>query len=416
MDILCAGGGPGGIFFAISAKRHHPDHRVTLVERRPDGTTYGWGIAVSAPADHRSDLLHAVRAGDPETAAAIEAAAFDWHGQQVVVQDRRPVHLGGAGYCLTRQALIDILLHRARELGVEVRFGTDVASLDDAADADLVVLADGARSRLRRSMAHRFGTRETAQHNRYAWLGMRAPLPAFRYAFERTPAGWIWFYGYPHAADASTIIVECSPATWSGLGLGADDAADAQQLSEIFARHLGGYPLESRGQTQGGHLWESFLQVRNDTWHAGNVVLLGDAAHTAHFSIGSGTTLAMQDAAVLGRVLASCRPEELPAALQRYEDARRPVVEDRQEVAERSADWFEHVDDHIGLDPLRFGYALKMRRAAPPGEDLPRSPLLYGAHLATQWRIGRGARRLIAVRRRAAQAQRAPHDPAEATG
>jgi 2-polyprenyl-6-methoxyphenol hydroxylase-like FAD-dependent oxidoreductase len=405
VNILCVGGGPGGLFFAIAATLADPGHRITLVERRPDATTYGWGIAVSRAGAPGDDLLVGVRATDPATARILEQSCLPWSGQHVSLGGARPVHLGGSGYCLSRQRLIDVLVHRARGLGTTVDFGTDVGDLAQAAaDHDLVVLADGAGSRLRRSWGERFGTVHRAGRNVHVWLNCPMALGDFTYAFERTPAGWIWFYGYPYAPAASTVIVECAPETWAGLGLDAmDDAATMTTLSRLFARHLDGRPLESRPDETGRSPWAHFPMVTNERWHAGNVVLLGDCAHTAHFSIGSGTKLALQDAAALGAAVASCAPTNVSGALQRYQDRRLPVVAALQRDAARSAGWFEEVDRFAVLDPLAFGYSLRTRRAPPDGTEGRRSSLDYGLHRMTQWRVGRAARRTVAATRRAAR-------------
>jgi anthraniloyl-CoA monooxygenase len=407
VNILCVGGGPGGLFFCIAAALADPRHRITLAERRPDATTYGWGIAVSRAGDPRDDLLTGVHATDPATARVLEESCFRWSGQRVSLGDARPVYLGGSGYCMSRQRLVDVLVDRARAMGVVVEFGHEVTDLAEvAAEQDLVVLADGAGSRLRRSRADRFGTVERAGRNVHVWLNCPMALGDFTYAFERTPAGWIWFYGYPYAPDASTVIVECAPETWAGLGLDAlDDRGTMAALSLVFARHLDGRPLESRPDEAGRSPWAHFPMITNEHWHTGNVVLLGDCAHTSHFSIGSGTKLALQDAAALGRAVASCSPRELPDALQGYQDIRLPVVRALQRDAARSAGWFEHVERRARLDPVDFGYSLRTRKSAPgpDGQEVRDSPLDYRLHRATQWRVGRAARRTLAATRRAAR-------------
>jgi anthraniloyl-CoA monooxygenase len=414
VNILCVGGGPGGLFFTIAARLADSGHRITLAERRPDATTYGWGIAVSRAGDPRDDLLVTVRATDPSAAVVLEESCLRWSGQHVSLGGARPVHLGGSGYCLSRQRLIDVLVDRARAVGVDVRFGHDVTDLAQAtADHDLVVLADGAGSRLRRGWADRFGTVEQPGRNLHVWLNCPTALGDFTYAFEQTRAGWIWCYGYPYAPDASTVIVECAPETWTGLGFDTlDDAATMAALSRLFAPHLDGMPLESRPDDSGRSPWAHFPLITNERWHADNVVLLGDCAHTSHFSIGSGTKLALQDAATLGRLIAACPPRHLSAALQRYEDSRLPVVRALQRDAIRSAGWFEHVDDSARMDPVDFGYSLRLRRAAPAwtGRRSRRSPLDYGLHRATQWRVGRVARRTVAATRRMAR-RRHPTPP-----
>jgi anthraniloyl-CoA monooxygenase len=410
VNILCVGGGPGGLFFTIAATLAGSGHRITLAERRPDAATYGWGIAVSRAGDHRDDLLVGMHGADPETARVVEESCVPWSGQHVSLGGAPPVHLGGSGYCMSRQRLIDVLVDRARTLGVDVEFGQEVTDLARAAtEYDVVVLADGAGSRLRRSWVDRFGTVERQGRNLHVWLNCPTALADFTYAFEQTPAGWVWFYGYPYARAASTVIVECAPETWAGLGLDVlDDAATTATLSRLFARHLAGSPLESRPDDAGRSPWAHFPMITNERWYAGNVVLLGDCAHTAHFSIGSGTKLALQDAAALGAAVATGSPSDLPAALQRYQDLRRPVVRSLQHDAARSAAWFERVDQNIHLDPVAFGYSLRRRREGPaPDDQRPRRSLDYGLHRATQWRIGRSARRRMAAIRRAARRRQA---------
>lgn len=409
MNILCVGGGPGGLFFCIAATLADPGHRITLAERRPDATTYGWGIAVSRAGDPRDDLLAGVRATDPDTARVLEESSFAWSGQHVSLGGGRSVHLGGSGYCLSRQRLVDVLVARSRALGVRVEFGHDVTDLARvAAEHDLVVLADGAGSRLRRGRVERFGTVEQPGRNVHVWLNCPMALGDFTYAFEQTAAGWVWFYGYPYAPDASTVIVECAPQTWAGLGLDTlDDAATMALLSRLFARHLDGRPLESRPDEAGRSPWAHFPMITNERWHDGNVALLGDCAHTAHFSIGSGTKLALQDAAVLGRAVASRTPPTLPTALQAYQDSRLPVVRALQRDAVRSAGWFEHVERHARLDPVDFGYSLRTRKVAPDGQEIRDAPLDYGLHRVTQWRVARAARRTLAATRNAARRRQA---------
>nr|WP_239522308.1 FAD-dependent monooxygenase [Geodermatophilus sabuli] len=308
-----------------------------------------------------------------------------------------------------RQLLLDVLARRARELGVRIAYEHDVRDLGELAGADLVVLADGARSRLRRSRADAFGTTERAGGDKHIWLGSSCPFPDFTFAFVETAAGWIWFHAYGFAGEASTVIVECTEPTWRRLGFDAmGDAASVAELSRIFARQLAGHPLRLRPDVSGASQWSTFTTVGNERWSAGNVTLLGDCAHTAHFSIGSGTRMAVEDASALSRAVAGRGPAELPAVLRRYEDERRPAVLDLQADADRSARWFEEVDRHIRRPPLEFGYALRMRRdpTAVDHSGAPPPSLRYGLHRATQWRLGRGARRVVAAGRQAVRDQR----------
>ena len=390
MKIHCVGAGPAGLWFAIAAMTYDPGHDVTVFERRPPGTTYGWGIV------YWDDLLDGASRVDPAAARAIRDGSIRWAGQRVCVQGRRPVHLGGTGYGMGRQRLIDVLAQRARDLGVRIEYERDVADTADLPDAELVVAADGAGSRLRRHRPETFGTTETTGTNRHLWLGSAHPFPDFTFAFEDTRAGWIWFHAYRYAPQASTVIVECREETWRGLGFGpVADEACLEELERIFARHLDGHQLRPDPNATEGTRWTSFTTVSNARWHAGDVVLLGDAAHTAHFSIGSGTRMAFEDAAALARAVAGCTSADLPVALQRYQDERIPAVLALQQHAAASARWFQDVDDHVRLPPLHFGYSLRMRR-----DPQPRSALLLTLHRATQWKLGRLARRMVAQGRR----------------
>jgi anthraniloyl-CoA monooxygenase len=407
MKIACVGGGPGGLWFAIAATLHDPTHEITVLERRPPNTTYGWGIV------YWHSLLEGMRQVDPATARQIADGSVRWAGQRVVVQDERPVHLGGTGFSMSRRRLIDILVQRAQALGVRIEHEHEVADLSVASEADLVVLADGANSRLRRSRATSFGTVERLGRNKHIWLSARVPFADFTFAFEPTTAGWLWFHAYRFDPGASTVIVECAESTWSRLGFDSmSDEACLKELSRIFARHLDGAALEGRPDAPGVTQWATFPTVSNTQWSDRNVVLLGDCAHTAHFSIGSGTRMAIEDAAALARAVASCAPTGLGDALHGYQSSRLPAVVAVQREAERSAAWFENVDRHIRREPLAFGYALRTRRAQAAADDpqLLRSTLGYQLHRATQWRAGRTARRVVATIRRAARRRRTTAD------
>ncbi len=399
MKILCVGGGPAGLWFAIAAKVYDPAHEVTVLERRPPNSTYGWGIVYW----HR--MLQEVRAVDPATARSLAGGSVHWPGQRVVVQDQGPVHLGGTGFGMSRQHLIDILLRRASALGVRIEFGHDVSDLSATSGADLVVLSDGAGSRLRQSRVDRFGTVKHLGRNKHIWLGSRAPFSDFTFAFEATAAGWLWCHAYRYSADASTVIVECSEQTWSALGFDSmSDGESRHELGRIFSRHLGGATLECRQDSAGSAQWTTFATVSNARWYDENVVLLGDSAHATHFSIGSGTRMAFQDGTALGRAVASCPPSGLATALQGYQDSRLPEVSALQREAQHSAAWFENVDRNITRQSLHFGYALRTRRTGALTDDPEnlRSSLRFRLHQATQWRAGRAARRIVSTGKRAA--------------
>ena len=357
MKIVCVGGGPGGLYFAILMRARDRAHEVTVLERNPPGVTYGWGIVFW------DDLLDELRASDPDTARAIHASAFRWSGERLAVAGRDPVYSEGGGYGLGRQRLLELLHERAADLGVEVRFDSEV---DEVPDADRVVACDGAGSRLR---ADRFGTNVEVGGNKYVWLGTSKVFDAFTFAFMRTPAGWIWCHAYAFDAETSTFIVECSPETWSSLGFDRLSEIETLRLLEgLFEPQLEGHRLRTKGALR----WLSFRTLTNETWHRDNVVLLGDAAHTTHFTIGSGTKLALEDAIALA--------EELPS-LEAYEQRRKAALQATQTDARFSARWFEDVSRYVKLDPVRM-FALLHERRSPL---VPRIPpgLYYGLHRAT---------------------------------
>ena len=302
LRIACVGGGPAGLYFAISVKVRQPGHEITVIERNPAGVTHGWGVG------YWDDVLDTLYHNDPVSAREIQRSTGVWDGVEVHVGNDQKAYLGGYGLSMGRQRLLDILAQRAIDLGVDVRFRQEFTDLSELADADLIVASDGLNSRTRQNFASNFNTNITVGHNKYLWLGAYKMFDAFTYAFERTPAGWIWLHAYYLDADRSTCIVECPPETWAGLGFDALDADQSMQLLEqIFERHLHGQPLINQVRSGARLPWLNFRVVRNDNWFYNNVVLIGDAAHTTHFSIGSGTKLAIGDAVALEIGRASCR-------------------------------------------------------------------------------------------------------------
>jgi anthraniloyl-CoA monooxygenase len=317
----------------------------------------------------------------------LRAAAKVWGDQVVRVGGQEPVHIGGRyGYCVDRSRMIDVLTERVLELGGRVEYERTVSDPAEL-DADLVVAADGIGSRLRATRAATFRPTVTTGRNQYVWLGTPKVFDAFTFAFERTDAGWVWAYGYPSSGATSTFIVECAPSTWEGLGLSADGGLDV--AAEIFADVLSGEPL------LGPASWQRFKEMRNETWRAGNLVLAGDAAHTTHFGIGSGTVLAVQDAIALADALSgvSAKGVGLDIALDAYDRRRRAALTPIQGAAMRSMRWFEEVDQHLAADPVRVAWSLFDRRG-------DQAPWRYQAHLATQVEPLRQARRGITTARR----------------
>jgi 2-polyprenyl-6-methoxyphenol hydroxylase-like FAD-dependent oxidoreductase len=370
MKIVCVGAGPAGLYFAILMRARDRDHHLTVLERNPAGVTYGWGVVFW------DDLLDQLYASDPETAREIHESSFRWNGELLAVDGREPVHVGGHGYGIGRRRLLEILAARALALGVEVRFECEVDDLSQLSDSDLVVACDGAGSRLRQLPRNHFRTAIGVGRNTYVWLGTSKVFDAFTFAFVQTDAGWIWGHAYGFDADASTFIVECSQDTWTGLGfdtLGEEETL--RTLEELFASHLDGHALRSNGAAR----WLSFRTLTNERWHHENVVLMGDAAHTTHFTIGSGTKLAIEDALSLAAKLQDTTG--LQGALEAYGRERRRALVPAQSDARFSAQWFENVGRYAGLEPERL-FALLHERRSPL---LPRIPpaAYYRLHRAT---------------------------------
>jgi anthraniloyl-CoA monooxygenase len=396
MRIACVGGGPAGLYLAILMKRRDPGHEVTVFERNPAGVTYGWGVVFW------DDLLEGLRANDPPTAQAIAEEAFRWTDQHILVDGRPPDSLPGFGYSMRRQRLLDILTARALELGVGVRFESEVEDPDRLGRPDLVVACDGVNSRLRRRHPDGFGTRIDTGRNRYMWLGTTKVFDSFTFAFVRTPAGWVWCHAYGFDAGTSTFIVECQPETWAGLGfgrLGLDDSI--RRLEQLFEAQLDGHPLVAQAPAADRAPWLAFRTVTNERWHHGRVVLAGDAAHTTHFTIGSGTKLAIEDAIGLAAALGGHR--ELESALAAYEQQRRTALLLLQREARNSAHWFEDLPRYVRLGPPEFTALLHhrrsqlLRRMSPAGyyrlrwatERLPLLERLW------HWASGRGRARYV---------------------
>lgn len=392
MLIECVGGGPAGLFFAILTKLLNPAHQITVLERDLSGRANGWGIV------YGDDLLETVGQYDTSTARAIKAESMQWVGQEIRIGPRSVVHLGnGHGYSLDRRRLLEILRDRATELGVNIEPRQVVDELDLSPEASLIVLADGVRSSIREKRADRFGTQKHFGTTKYIWLGTHHKLDTFTFAFEMTEHGWIWFHGYRFSPSTSTVIAECPETVWTRSGFAAlDDAEVRTILSKIFSHHLDGHELMANpGADSPGH-WTNFTAVRNERWHDGRLALLGDAAHTTHFSIGSGTRLALQDAMALSEAVApissGASAARVQSALSRYAEVRQPTVENWQRDAARSASWFENAETHLKQKPLDVAYSLGMRRE--PARSGVSSAWRYRAHQAMQYRPVRWARRL----------------------
>ena len=367
MKIVCVGGGPAGLYFSLLMKRRDPRHDITVLERNPSGSTYGWGVTVW------DDLLETLRRNDPESAQLISDSASRWHAQRVEVQGKQPMQTAGFGYGLNRQRLLDILTQRAKSLGVRIEFERPVMSLSDLPEADLVVACDGLNSILRDQDSEGFATGIDVGRNKHIWLGTDKMFDTFLFAFVPTDVGWIWCYAYGGGLDFSTFIVECSPEVWTGLSfdtMSADDSLAA--LEKLFEHQLDGHKLISKSRNGAGLQWLNLKFVTNGHWHVGKTVLMGDSAHAICFNIGSGTKLAMQDAIALADKIQ--RHADLDTALEAYEKERKQQLRLLQSEARFSARWYENIPRYIDLQPDQF-FALLRERRSPLLPHM--SPLLY---------------------------------------
>ncbi|MDX1593875.1 MAG: bifunctional salicylyl-CoA 5-hydroxylase/oxidoreductase [Gammaproteobacteria bacterium] len=363
MRIACLGGGPAGLYFAISMKVRNPDHEVVVVERNRPDDTFGWGVVFS------DQTLDNLRANDPASAEAILAEFAHWDDIDVHFKDRC-ITSGGHGFAgIARRRLLQLLQDRCRELGVELRFETEFASEAEYAGHDLVIACDGINSRLRDAHADHFAPDVDVRPNRYIWLGTRRRFDAFTFIFTETEHGWVWVHAYRFDADTSTFIVECQEPTWRGLGFDRMTTDETIAACErLFAEHLHGHALMSNARHLRGSAWLNFRRINCARYHLGNLVLMGDAAHTAHFSIGSGTKLAFEDAIDLATRLHD--GGSLGQALAGYQEARRLEVLKLQSAARNSMEWFENVPRYVHFAPEQFAYALLTRSQRVSHENL----------------------------------------------
>ena len=365
MKIACLGGGPAGLYFAISMKLRDTAHDITVFERNRPDDTFGWGVVFS------DETFDNITANDPVSAAAIRAHFAYWDDIAVHNRGQRIVSSGHGFSGIARKKLLMLLQQRASALGVKLVFRTEVASAGELAENyDLVVAADGLNSKTRAEFTNYFQPAIDTRKNKFVWLGTNQKFDdAFTFIFEETEHGWVWAHAYQFDADTATFIVECSEATWEKFGFGAmSQAENCRACERIFVRYLGGHRLLSNAGHIRGSAWLNFPRVLCQKWSHRNVVLMGDAAATAHFSIGSGTKLAMESAVSMASYLHT--EPTMQAALAKYEDERRTEVLRLQSAARNSMEWFEDVERYLRLDPVQFNYSLLTRSQRISHENL----------------------------------------------
>jgi anthraniloyl-CoA monooxygenase len=348
VKVACIGGGPAGLFFAALVRRADPRHEVVVYERNRVDDTFGFGVVFSDATEE------ALRDADPVVTAAMAEASHRWDDIEIHYRDQVLTSTGHGFSGLSRRTLLDILAERCRAVGVRLCFQREVTD-PEALDADLVLAADGANSIVRERYREHFEPTVDVRPNKFVWLGTTRPFPAFTFFFKHTEHGLWRVHAYQYERDRSTFIVEAREATWRAAGLAEASETETIAFCErLFAGELRGHRLLSNRS-----IWRSFPTIRNARWSHGRIALAGDAAHTAHFSVGSGTKLAMEDAIALAAALRE--HSDLPSALAAYEAARRPAVESLQRAAQASLQWFEDTERYMALEPIQFAFTLLTR-------------------------------------------------------
>ncbi len=359
MKVAVVGGGPAGLYFATLWKRRHPDARVRVYEQNPSDATWGFGVVFSDRA------LEFLRADDPETHDLITPEMETWQ-DMTLVHRGQTVTIDGVGFSsIGRLKLLQLLQERARDVGAELIFDTVIPTVAELGDADLILAADGVNSVVRRGYEGDFGMSLSYLPNKFAWYGVEKPFDTLTQTFIETEYGPFNAHHYRYAPNMSTFLVECGRETWLRAGFATMSEEDsAGKCAALFADTLDGKPLINNKSA-----WRNFPVLWNDRWSHLNMVLVGDALHTAHFSIGSGTRLALEDVIALVEAL-DAEPNDLRAGLERYEAERRPIVEKLVTAATTSARWYLDFEDHMKLAPLDFAYAYITRSGRIDDERL----------------------------------------------
>jgi 2-polyprenyl-6-methoxyphenol hydroxylase-like FAD-dependent oxidoreductase len=345
LRIAVVGGGPGGLYFAYLWKRRHPEASIDLFEQNPAGATWGFGVVFSEQA------LEFLRADDPDTVDAITPRMESWKNITLYLRGES-VTLDGVGFSsIGRLELLTILQRRLAAVGVTPRYDTTISSVDELKGYDLIVAADGLNSLVRRSFEEQFGASVSHSRNMFAWYGTTKRFETLSQTFVQTDLGTFNAHHYRYAPGMSTFLVECDIATWQAYGF-ADKTVEASHTicEQVFSATLDGHQLISNKS-----VWRNFPWIWNERWSHKNMALIGDALHSAHFSIGSGTRLAIEDAIALIKALEA--ESDVASALARYEAERKPIVNKLVTAARTSADWYEKFPEHMKLDLMDFAYS-----------------------------------------------------------
>jgi anthraniloyl-CoA monooxygenase len=359
MKINIIGGGPAGLYFAILMKKSDPSHQIMVYERNGPDDTFGWGVVFSGK------TLANLRAADEDSHTEITKQFAAWDNVDVVHRDSKVTIRGNSFSGIARLQLLKVLQRRAEQLHIDIAFRTEIDEVESLRhECDLLVAADGVNSGVRQQYAEQLQPSLDVRSNRYMWYGTHQLFHGLTLTFRENEAGVFAAHSYKFNQTTSTFIVECDPETWQGANFArTSDDETRNYISNVFAQDLGGHQLLSNNSK-----WINFVLVKNANWFFSNVVLLGDALHTAHFSIGSGTKLAMEDAIALAESFQ--HTSKVPEALMQFTLARRPLIEDYQAAAFESMIWFENAGQYMKLTPLDLAFRVMMRSGRVSYEDL----------------------------------------------